>query len=901
MKAGILGGAGMVFPSGLATRGQVESATADGLCVALCNHWSYIGIGWQLGIESCVLSVTDAMEVADRTPHVKTCLNLDARAYEFMAEKFPDVAKRLSKYLAEGKVELIGGTYAQPMGTTISGESNIRQIVYGRETIRKALGYEMVTFLEEEEFSHPQIPQVAVGAGYRFASLAQLDTWGRAGIPQLELNTFRWKGKDGTSIPCIPKNSLFGFSPDLKQFAGSEAFRKLRALGKPLIFTWEEFGWEPPDEPDYLKTPDKYKKLAEQSPVEFVTLKEYLSKYGQEGREAISLDMDAWSKLLTWGIGGDQLRVTDRKVEGLLHAAERFDAIAASLGARTNEKKLEEAWKHLLTAQSHDVGLCEYSRWQGDRMAPLNRVEDHHNLTWGAIGYTHLERAQEQAQSVLDIAANQIANSIGSQAGGHGQLAIVVLNSHGWERNGVASTGRLSAVPQHTKGILVKDRTGRRVPSQLVEEMRGQDGNLAACEVVFWAEGVPSVGYDTYYLDFTAHDSPKTTDLQVNEGRLEMENRYLKVKLNPSHGAIVSVIDKSSGREMLDGEGGPFPIFKGTPNRDYPLSSMFVRSKYPNQELEIPAEYDSSKSTIARGNGAAGAAADSSDWRVIQKSNMRWLENGPVRATLMTRHNWPLLKFETRVSLGCGQPYVEVTSRVLAEIPPARDMLENGYRFPLPIQNGYWITFAPKFNPAEIVRDFPLGVEATKHPAFHGLTFVDFVGDGIGLLLLHSGTQYFKRSERGVVSNLLMREWESYWTGEYGWPRYSEYRHALMPHGKDFSNSDRVRASAEFSRGLTTHVGPSRSGSLPTRKSFIRVAPENVHLSAFLEKNSGSYELRLIELEGREVNAAVELDLPIRTVSETNLIGEKVGDVRQRAGHLNLRARPWKILNLRLT
>ncbi len=41
----------------------------DGVCVTICNHWSYIGIGWQLGIESCVLSVTDAMEMADRPPH----------------------------------------------------------------------------------------------------------------------------------------------------------------------------------------------------------------------------------------------------------------------------------------------------------------------------------------------------------------------------------------------------------------------------------------------------------------------------------------------------------------------------------------------------------------------------------------------------------------------------------------------------------------------------------------------------------------------------------------------------------------------------------------------------------------------------------------------------------------
>jgi hypothetical protein len=116
---------------------QIAHAAAPGadFCVTVCNHWSYIGIGWQLGIESCVLSVTDAMEMADREPHVKTCINLDARAYELMAEKFPEVVAKLAKALAAGKVELIGGTYGQPMGTTIGGESNIRQIVVGWETV----------------------------------------------------------------------------------------------------------------------------------------------------------------------------------------------------------------------------------------------------------------------------------------------------------------------------------------------------------------------------------------------------------------------------------------------------------------------------------------------------------------------------------------------------------------------------------------------------------------------------------------------------------------------------------------------------------------------------------------------------------------------------------------------
>ena len=95
LQSSLAGSAGAFAAWPLLTKNLAAAGTDAGLCLTVCNHWSYIGIGWQLGLESCVLSVTDAMEMADRPPHVKTCINLDARAYEFMAEKFPEVADRL--------------------------------------------------------------------------------------------------------------------------------------------------------------------------------------------------------------------------------------------------------------------------------------------------------------------------------------------------------------------------------------------------------------------------------------------------------------------------------------------------------------------------------------------------------------------------------------------------------------------------------------------------------------------------------------------------------------------------------------------------------------------------------------------------------------------------------------
>jgi hypothetical protein len=872
---------GGIVAAAAATAGaRAESHPAanpsHGICLALCNHWSYTGIGWQLGIESNVLSVTDAMEVADRSPFIKTCINLDARAYEVMADRFPEVVEKLRRYLAAGKLELIGGTYGQPLGTMFGGEANIRQIVVGLQTIRRVMGYEVSTFLEEEEFTHPQLPQLLHGAGYRYASLAQVDTWGAAGVPRLEVNVFQWKGKDGTTIPSMPKNSAYRIplSSDAKTLLEAPAFRKLAAAsGKPLVITWEEFGWESPEHPAYLDSPAEYRALADRLPVEFVTLKEYMEKYGAQASETVSFEMDDWRKLLTWGLGGDQLRIYDRKVEAVLLAAERFDAIAASLDGKSQCAVLEDAWKHLLISQSHDVSLCEYSRWQGDRMAPVDRAEDYHNFSWGTIGYTHLAKAEEQATPVLDAALTHIASHVNARAEGNGWKVLTVFNPCGWDRSGIAKTGRLYPLPDNTKGIVVKDRSGRAVPSQWIRSETDQPGNVVVAELEFLAKAVPGVGYDTYYVDVVRDEpQPVATDLRIDTSSLTMENEHLKVRIDPLTGAVASVVDKRSGQEMLKTPGGGFPVFNGTPNPAYKPRAVVGNTMFGHKARPIPERYDSSRS----------------------QARIDWTEKGPVRATVRAQHSWPLLTFETRVSLSAGMPCVEVTSRVLCEIPPLPDEFTKEGVFPVDIKQGYWLSFIPGFEPVEVIRDYPFAVEKTVKPGFHALTFVDLVGPESGLLVLHPGTQYFRR-DNAAISNLIMREWESCFTGEYGWPRYSEYRHVLMPHGANLDNAARLRASAEFSQGLLTVVGAPRDGALGPRKAFVSVTPAGVQLTSLRLTADKQAEVRVVEVNGKTADAQIELDIPMTKVSETNLMGAPLKDVPSTGSRFQTAMSPWRL------
>ena len=530
--------------------------------LTLANHWSYIGIGWTMGIESCVQSLIDSFTVAQPQWGVKTCINLDAAAYEIIQERFPEVIDSLKKHLEAGKVEIIGGTYSQPLGTMIGNESNIRQLVMGREVIRKCLGEEVDTFLEEEEFSHPQLPQLLKLTGYRYASLAQCDTVGTSGIPRMEENCFLWEAKDGTVIPCIPKNALFlhppGVTEDIEHYEtpeGKAGIEKLKKSGVPLAVVWTEFGWEPLGEIQYHThfDPEKYNGLRQNNDVVFLTIREYMEQYAKPS-DTVKFSMDDFDKVLPWGVGGDQLRVSDRKAEALLITVEQFDAFSYMLDPERKMCEFDDIWKDLLTAQSHDVSLCEYYNWQRLNFFDRNRINNTHEMLWGAIGYTYLDKAITSGNKILENSLEAIASKIDSHTGAQGNLAVTVFNPCTWERKGlVASTGKIYLKDIHAKDIVIVDAKGNTVPSQILSSKTNPDAGIITADVAFEVESVPACGYVTYYAKFASETSQKKrTGLKIDKEDLAIENDDVKISLDKVNGSIISLVDKNTGKELLD-------------------------------------------------------------------------------------------------------------------------------------------------------------------------------------------------------------------------------------------------------------------------------------------------------------------------------------------------------------
>ena len=892
-RAPLTAAVGAAFPALIAAAKPHDSPD---FCMVLADHWSYTGIGWSSGLKSCAQSISDCCDMADYTPSVKTCINLDALAYEMVAQSYPEVVNRLKPYLREGKVEIIGGSYGQPMGSMVSGESNLRQLVVGQQTIQKSLGVLVTSFLEEEEFTHPQLPQLLKGAGYRFASTAQCNTWGKHGSPRMDRNAFAWCSPDGSSILATPLNGLVFHPPVVThdiEWLGSDAGRKavaqLQPLGTPLAIKWVEFGWGPHELEGLTANKfyaSKFRQLSDQFKVRYTTLTEYLETYGGNAKERVCWRMDDFHKLEPWGVGGDQMRREGRETEAALAAAERFDALASMLGLGGGRAEdLEQAWKHLLIAQSHDVSLCEDwadtsnkapSEWLSDPavkafISATGTAEENRNVnTWGRLGFRHLKVGKKMAIKTLNAALPSVSAAIDTASSSQGEMAAIVFNSCNAAEDVVVATGRFPMKDGAGKGIAIRDAQGSPVLSQVLTLEKGKSGNADTAEVAFEARQLPAFGYATYYVDKPNSTMPPLdTDLKTSESDLRMENQFISLTLDGATGAITKLMDKRRGNDLIDGKRAAFPGFRGRPNRAHPAAQG------------VPDEFNSQ----------------------LSKAEITWVERGPIRAMVRVVHTWPKLRFEYWISLQTGSPYVDVRARVLADVPPPPGEGKiNGWQFPLEIVEGYWLSFAPAFKPEAVIRDFPFGVEATTKNGIDSLTFIDLVGAGGSLLIVHSGTQYFKRSEDGVFSNLLIREWNSHFNpGQYGWPRDAEYRYRLVPHAHEFTNADRLRSVEAFDQQPICLIEPLHSGRLAKQRSFASLDAKGMLISSLRGVGDGIYEVRVIEQDGAPANARLTLDLPLKRYAPCDFLGRTTGEYQPLdKGGFSVALSPWQVKTFRL-
>jgi len=367
-----------------------------------------------------------ALERARRDARIQITLDLDAFTYEDMARQDPAAIQQLRQVLQVGRLEVVNGTYAQPLVQSTSGESFVRQLWYGLDAISRVLDTRVTVFYSQEPACFPQLPQILRGFG--FQGVVWRTQWAAFGTdPACDAPVVRWQGPDGSVIPAVPRYTFQRYDrlrathpglPHMALAAGERADWEPASLA-PFEQSARERGITAPLVTD-LKDPNlpdaplpHAVALAATENVHFVTPTAYLRQAGAAGPLVTSTPDDIPSTL-PWGLQGEMLIQARVAAESTLLVAERLDALAHLLGEASAVERLAGAWKHLCLAQHHDLHVC--GPWHSRR----------HNCSMAGVGMAYAAQARQTAEEVTQAVLERLAREVDGD--------VLVCNPSFWPR-----------------------------------------------------------------------------------------------------------------------------------------------------------------------------------------------------------------------------------------------------------------------------------------------------------------------------------------------------------------------------------------------------------------------------------------------------------------------------------
>lgn len=286
----------------------------------------------------------------------------------FLLEQFrrrcPEDFARLKACHARGQLEVSGALYLIPDMNMPSGESLVRQALWGRRWVREHLGDDVRTAWIADTWGHPPtVPQIMRHCGIN----AYFFT--RAMRPEGKRGDFVWVGLDGTELVAhwLPAGYATLSFPQAAQIENAleldlvgatvENLRALAARLQPflgqrtlLLCSGGDMARPQASAPAVVA-----RWQADGLPVRFGAIREYVERLRAHQDDLPRLAGEFNPLFLGTQASRIRLKLCNRRLENALTAAEREHAALCLTGNAGGALGLGDAWATLLKNQFHDT------------------------------------------------------------------------------------------------------------------------------------------------------------------------------------------------------------------------------------------------------------------------------------------------------------------------------------------------------------------------------------------------------------------------------------------------------------------------------------------------------------------------------------------------------------------
>ena len=356
--------------------------------VALSGH-AHIDLAWLWPVEETVRKLRRTLSTADHLLRESPAFRFaqsSAWAYETVEREDPALFERIRGHVEAGRWDVVGGMWVEPDANLPSGESLVRQLLYGQRYVRERFGQTADVGWMPDSFGFtPGLPQILRDAGVRRLFTAK-PSWNETN--RFPHDVFWWEGLDGSRVLCHTFENMEGtYNGTTTPEAVREVWSNFRsaAVQPETLYTvghGDGGGGPTPEMVDRVEVVNRLPVLPQLRFTNVGAFFDGLEERAAEAGDGVPEWVGEWYLELHRGTYTSQGRTKrlHRRAEHALVAAEALAAMAHVAGGPA-PPSLEAAWKRVLFVQFHDVvtgaSIAEvYDRADRDLHASIGEADD---------------------------------------------------------------------------------------------------------------------------------------------------------------------------------------------------------------------------------------------------------------------------------------------------------------------------------------------------------------------------------------------------------------------------------------------------------------------------------------------------------------------------------------------